>query len=121
MKASPWTKSRPSVAGRKAARDLREVLWIEHDLDPSVGGPALFRVIARDRMRIRVPDRRQPLRLHASVIDEISYDGRSPGSGKLPIGLEFVLELCTDGDVIGMAFDPDLFVRDLVQHVADLF
>jgi hypothetical protein len=45
----------------------------------------------------------------------------APRRRKFPIRFEAVLEFRADGLVVGMAFDPNLFVRDGFQNVTDLF
>jgi len=103
------TRARQLLGG-----DLRQIFRIQYDLDPPVGGPPLFRVIALDGMGIRVSDGREGLRLDSSLVDQEAHDGRRARGGELPIGFELVLKLRADRDVVGMALDPDLFIRNFV-------
>ncbi len=72
-------------------------------------------------MCVRVPDCGEVLAIHTALIDQLAHHGRGSRRRKFPIRFEAVLEFRADGLVVGMAFDPNLFVRDGFQNVTDLF
>ena len=71
-------------------------------------------------MGVRVADGREVLAVYSTLVDQIMYDGRGPRRGEFPVGLKAVLQFRTDGHIVGVAFNPDLFVCNRFQYIGDL-
>src|SRR5690606_21927734 len=76
----------------------------QHDVDPPVARPTLRRLIGRDGPVFAVTYSRKPRWVDAAYVDEKAHHARCPRGRQFPVGW---VNGIMDGDVVGVALNPD--------------